>query len=108
MDKLIAQASESLAKAGMNRRGFLGKLAGAAGGAAVLTAAFATAAQADHCEGSHHCVTCRAPYTGSCGHPCSMRSKSVWQECRVVDCYERTPCSDWYLVHVSCTGTCPS
>ena len=30
MDKLIAQASESLAKAGMNRRGFLGKLAGAA------------------------------------------------------------------------------
>ena len=54
MDKLIANASVGLAKASMNRRGFLGRLARAAGGAAVLTAGLATVARADHCGGSHH------------------------------------------------------
>ena len=108
MDTLFAQASESLAKAGMNRRGFLGRLVSATTGAAVLTAGLSTAVRADHCEGSHHCVTCKSPFTGSCGYPCSMRQKNRWQKCRVVDCYERTPCSDWYLVHAGCTGKCPS
>ena len=42
MDKLFANASVGLAKASMNRRGFLGRLARAAGGAAVLTAGLAS------------------------------------------------------------------
>ena len=91
MDKLIANASVGLAKASMNRRGFLGKLAGAAGGAAVLTAAFSTAARADHCSGSHRCERCW-PEPGACSrHLCGDWS-IVWEVCEVIDCYTRESC----------------
>ena len=93
MDKLIANASVGLAKAGMNRRGFLGRLARATGGAAVLTAAFARGVSADHCDGSHFCVTGESdPYCGSCGVGCASSSRLTYVEVYGVNCYTGEDC----------------
>ena len=75
MDKLIANASVGLAKAGMNRRGFLGRLARATGGAAVLTGLAAVGVSASaHCSGPYFCPTYAEYYCGSCGeNGCSGR-----------------------------------
>ena len=68
MDKLIANASVGLAKAGMNRRGFLGRLARATGGAAVLTGLAAVGVSASsHCSGPYFCETGSYYETGFCG-----------------------------------------
>ena len=108
MDKLIANASVGLAKAGMNRRGFLGRLARAAGGAAVLTAGLASVARADHCEGSHHCLTGCHTSPGTCGSGgCPMTETVTWWKCEVVDCYTREHC-DWeYTFHSCGEPICP-
>ena len=94
MDTLIAQASESLAKAGMNRRGFLGKLAGAAGGAAVLTTVLATAARADSCLSGLKCRSCKT-IPGGCG--CRGTNYTViWEVCYEVDCHTGEKCGgEW-------------
>ncbi len=99
MDKLIANASVGLAKAGMNRRGFLGRLARAAGGAAVLTAGLATAVRADHCAGSHHCVSTDdcTEHDGACGPPdCISGQLAIESRCLVVDCYTRESCGFYH------------
>lgn len=108
MDTLIAQASESLAKAGMNRRGFLGRLVSATTGAAVLTVGLATAARADHCEGSHHCLTGCHKSPGTCGSGgCAKTETVIWWKCEVVDCYTREHCG-WDYSFYSCGGPrCP-
>ena len=110
MDKLIANASVGLAKAGMNRRGFLGRLARAAGGAAVLTAGLATVARADHCEGSHHCVSNECTYhknPGSCGPPnCGYNQAEYESRCLVVDCYTRESCGFYHWGHGYCESPC--
>ena len=109
MDKLIANASVGLAKASMNRRGFLGRLARAAGGAAVLTAGLATVARADHCEGSHRCLSeCSAPYDGDCDwHNCGG-NRNRMEECKVVDCYTGEYCGYTSEHRVGCSSTtCP-
>ena len=108
MDKLIAQASESLAKAGMNRRGFLGRLVRATTGAAVLTVGLATVVRADHCEGSHHCLTGCHIVPGTCGSGGCSRTQTVrWEKCEVVECYTREHCGWEYFFH-DCKGPkCP-
>ncbi len=108
MGTLIANASEGLAKSSMNRRGFLGRLARAAGGAAVLTAGLATVARADHCSGSHHCLTdCGDTWIGTCGAPCHYTKKNVNKTCYVIDCYTGASCGYTETVQVGCTGQCP-
>lgn len=104
MDTLIAQASESLAKASMNRRGFLGKLAGAAGGATVLAGLLAQAAKANNCDWSHpHCVeSCGKVWSGTCGAPCDYDERNLRQTCRMVDCYTGDFCR-YETFHRGCT-----
>jgi hypothetical protein len=93
MDKLIANASVGLAKASMNRRGFLGRLAGATGGAAVLAGFLAKGVSADHCGGSHFCVTGESsPYCGICGIGCSSSSRATFVEVYGVNCYTGEDC----------------
>ena len=109
MDKLIANASVGLAKASMNRRGFLGRLARAAGGAAVLTAGLATVVRADHCSGSHHCVSNECTYhaSGICGAPhCPYDHKQYEARCLVVDCYTRESCGFHHWGHGYCEDGC--
>ncbi len=92
MDKLIAQASESLAKASMNRRGFLGRVAGAVGGAAVLSVLFTRAAFADHCDGSHFCVTNTTTFCGSCGERCHESKRPYVRRVEGENCYTGKTC----------------
>lgn len=103
MDKLIASASVGLAKAGMNRRGFLGKLAGATGGAAVLAGLLAKGAKASNCDYSHpHCQgPCEEEYDGACGAPCHYTKRNKWRKCYLIDCYTGDTCSS-YLEHRGC------
>ena len=108
MDKLIANASVGLAKAGMNRRGFLGRLARAAGGAAVLTAAFAKAAYADHCWGPYICNQSSWYQLGCCGgHGCSHRQKPKFHIVEGEHCVSGERCRQ--VTFVGCVNTeCPS
>ena len=106
MDKLIANASISLAKASMNRRGFLGRLARAAGGAAVLTAGFATVARADHCGGSHFCETARSNEDGFCGDShCVFPKKARYWRQEGNDCYTGANCPAIYSFR-DCEAEC--
>ena len=112
MDKLIANASVGLAKASMNRRGFMGRLARAAGGAAVLTAGLASVVRADHCEGSHHCVSgeCEdSPQSCSNGRCALHHERAIYLRCKVVDCYTREFCGFWHYEFDRCETdyTCP-
>lgn len=93
MDTLFANLSEGLAKAGMDRRGFLGKLAGAAGGAAVLISALATAARADSCGE----LTCRSCTIIPGGCPCRDTNLTfIWEVCYEIDCHTRERCGgEW-------------
>lgn len=72
MDKLFANMSVGLAKTGMNRRGFLGRLVRATTGAAVLTGLAAVGVSASsHCSGPYFCETASYYETGFCGdHGC--------------------------------------
>ena len=110
MDKLIANASVGLAKASMNRRGFLGRLARATGGAAILTAGLATVARADHCEGSHHCLdNCSESFDGDCDWQNCGGDRNEMVSCEVVDCYTRESCGYTASHRVGCSSTpCPS
>ena len=99
MDTLFAGASEGLAKAATNRRGFLSRLVRATTGAVVLTAGLATVARADHCEGSHRCLgrcyterTCggRCRWTGPVGR--WRTYAEFWEVCWEVNCYTRKIC----------------
>ena len=104
MDKLIANASVGLAKASMNRRGFLGRLARATGGAAVLTVAFATAARADHCSGSHFCVDYTVgPYCGAYGENGCWDGKPTITEEHGVNCYTGESCSNVNYIYSGCS-----
>ena len=94
MDTLIAQASESLAKAGMNRRGFLGRLVSATTGAAVLSTAFATSVRAGSCLSRLKCRSCKT-IPGGC--PCRGTNYTViWEVCYEIDCHTREKCGgEW-------------
>ena len=110
MDKLIASASVGLAKAGMNRRGFLGRLARATGGAVVLSAAFASVANANHCGHHHRCITDYFEWVGQCGHRnCPIyTSEARWKRYRVKDCYTKQDCG-WHYVWSHCeANACPT
>ncbi len=92
MDKLFAKTSESLAKAGMDRRGFLGRLASATGGAVILAVALAQGASADHCDGSHFCITNTSSYCGSCGEHCQSSKRPYITEVEGENCYTGETC----------------
>lgn len=104
MDKLIANASVGLAKAGMNRRGFLGRLAGATGGAAVLTLAFAKGVSAGYCSGSQFCVDYTVgPYCGAYGENGCEHGKPTITEEHGVNCYTGEDCSNVNYNYSGCS-----
>lgn len=92
MDKLIANASGALAQAGMNRRGFLGRLARATCGAVIVGAAFTKGVSADHCSGSHFCITIQTTYCGSCGENCDSSKRPYVRETEGENCYTGETC----------------
>ena len=109
MDKLIANASVGLAKASMNRRGFLGRLARATGGAVVLTGLAAVAVSAStHCSGPYFCETSRYVVDIECSHPnCHMteRARALIRE--GVHCLSGETCHPERRFY-DCNGhTCP-
>lgn len=109
MDKLIANASVGLAKAGMNRRGFLGRLARATGGAAVLTGLAAVAVAADtHCSGPYFCETSSYIITGTCHDsrcPSDKMSRELVRE--GVHCLSGETCYPQYSFYDCNGGSCP-
>ncbi len=107
MDKLIEDASVSLAKAGMDRRGFLGKLALAATGAGALSVLFASGVSADHCSGSHFCETSRS-IISYCGGSCSYNKKTKELRQEGKDCYTGASCPALYSFYgCGSSGSCP-
>ena len=106
MDKLIANASVGLAKAGMNRRGFLGRVAGAVGGAAVLSVFLARTASADvYCGStSSFCVVSEVgPYCGSEGeHPCTHGKPSITEQ-HGENCYTGETCWNVNYIYSGCS-----
>lgn len=92
MDKLIANASVGLAKAGMDRRGFLGRVAGAVGGAAALSVLLTRAAYADHCDGHHFCITSQTVFCGGCGENCSPSKRPWVRRVEGKNCYTGETC----------------
>ena len=96
MDKLIANASVGLARASMNRRGFLGRLARATGGAAVLTGlAAVTVSASSHCWGPYFCETHSDNYCGACGENCSPSSRPYVRRHHGVHCLSGERCPSW-------------
>ena len=109
MDKLIANASVGLAKAGMNRRGFLGRLARATGGAVVLTGLAAVAVSANaHCWGPYFCETSRYVQDAECGHHrCTQYQKSRQLVREGVHCLSGETCHPQISFYDCNGGTCP-
>ena len=109
MDTLFANLSEGLAKGGMNRRGFLGRLARATGGAAVLTGLAAVGVSASsHCWGPYFCETSSYVIPGECSHPnCSRYKRSRILVREGVHCLSGETCHPKQS-HYDCNGgTCP-
>ena len=109
MDKLIANASVGLAKASMNRRGFLGRLARATGGAVILTGLGAIAASAStHCSGPYFCETSQYVIDGSCHDGCTQGRQSRELVREGVHCLSGETCHPEYSFY-DCNGSgyCP-
>ena len=99
MDKLIANASVGLAKAGMNRRGFLGRLVRATTGAAVLTGLGAVAVSADdHCWGPYMCNVTSWYQEGGCGDDGCHNDKGYFHIRTGVHCLSGQQCTEVTLV----------
>lgn len=106
MDELFANMSVGLARAGMNRRRFLGKVVGAAGIAAAISAVLVTGVSANHCQGSHFCETSRSTVPGYCGDSrCSFPKKPrMWRQ-EGNDCYTGATCPTLYTFR-DCNASC--
>ena len=98
MDKLIANASVGLAKAGMNRRGFLGRLARSHWRSCnTYCRSYRSRCRNGVCQqsllGPYFCETHSDNYCGACGENCSPSSRPYVRTHHGVHCLsgERLP-----------------